>query len=90
MLSPLGWEGEGLDEVGYDQSTDQVIVRIDPRYLRPTEVDTLLGDPTKARERLGWEPKISFRKLVKEMIHRDLAEAKKEDFFRGQDAETSA
>lgn len=86
----IKWEGEGLDEVGYDQSTDQVIVRIDPRYLRPTEVDTLLGDPTKARERLGWEPKISFRKLVKEMIHRDLAEAKKEDFFRGQDAETSA
>ena len=86
----IKWEGEGLNEVGYDRSTDRVIIRIDPRYLRPTEVDTLLGDPTKARERLGWEPKTSFRELVKEMIRKDLAEAEKENFFRSEDSETLA
>ena len=86
----IKWEGEGLNEVGYDRSTDRVIIRIDPRYLRPTEVDTLLGDPTKARERLGWEPKTSFRDLVLEMIRKDLAEAEKEIFFRSEDSETLA
>jgi GDPmannose 4,6-dehydratase len=86
----IKWEGEGLNEVGYDRSTDRVIIRIDPRYLRPTEVDTLLGDPTKARERLGWESKTSFRELVKEMIRKDLAEAEKENFFRSEDSETLA
>jgi GDPmannose 4,6-dehydratase len=86
----IKWEGEGLNEVGYDRSTDRVIIRIDPRYLRPTEVDTLLGDPTKARERLGWESKTSFRELVKEMIRKDLAEAEKENFFRSEDYETLA
>ena len=86
----IKWEGEGLNEVGYDRSTDRVIIRIDPRYLRPTEVDTLLGDPTKARERLGWEPKTSFRDLVLEMIRKDLAEAEKENFFRSEDSETLA
>ena len=78
----IKWEGEGLNEVGYDRSTDRVIIRIDPRYLRPTEVDTLLGDPTKAREKLGWEAKTSFTELAKEMILVDLEEAEKERFLR--------
>ena len=59
-----------------------MIIRIDPRYLRPTEVDTLLGDPTKAREKLGWEAKTSFTELAKEMILVDLEEAEKERFLR--------
>jgi|TARA_B100000959_G_C14897961_1_gene589580 GDPmannose 4,6-dehydratase len=78
----IKWEGEGLNEVGYDRSADRVIIRIDPRYLRPTEVDTLLGDPTKAREKLGWEAKTSFTELAKEMILVDLEEAEKERFLR--------
>jgi GDPmannose 4,6-dehydratase len=84
----IKWVGQGLDEVGYDQSTEQAIIRIDPLYLRPTEVDTLLGDPTKAREKLGWEAKTSFTELVKEMIHTDLREAERENFFRNERRET--
>jgi GDPmannose 4,6-dehydratase len=55
-----------------------VIVRVDPRYFRPTEVDTLLGDPTKAREKLGWTPRTSFEGLVKEMVASDLKEAQRD------------
>ena len=57
----------------------QTVVRIDPRYFRPTEVDTLLGDPTKAREKLGWEPRISFQELVREMVSHDLKQAQRDD-----------
>jgi len=67
----VSWQGEGVDEQGLD-GEGNVIVRIDPRYFRPTEVDTLLGDPTKAKEKLGWTPKISFRELVTEMVQSDL------------------
>ncbi len=64
------WVGQGLDEVGVDKNTGRTIVRIDDKYFRPTEVETLLGDATKAKEKLGWEPKISFKQLVEEMcIH---------------------
>ena len=70
------WKGQGVDEKGYDQ-TGNCIVQIDARYFRPTEVDTLLADPAKAKAELGWQPKISFDELVKEMTLQDLEEAKK-------------
>lgn len=66
------WKGEGVEEKGINKLTDEVIVEIDPRYFRPAEVETLLGDPTKAKEKLGWVPKTSFAQLVEEMITEDL------------------
>lgn len=68
------WKGEGVDEKGYDESGN-CIVEVDPRYFRPTEVETLLGDATKAKELLGWTPKVSFAELVAEMARADLIEA---------------
>lgn len=61
------WEGEGLDEVGLDKNTMKPIIKVDPKYFRPAEVDTLLGDATKAKQKLGWTPKISFENLVEDM-----------------------
>jgi GDPmannose 4,6-dehydratase len=75
----LKWDGQGVDETGVDINTGKTIVRVDSRYFRPTEVETLLGDSTKAREKLGWTPKISFEELVKEMVTCDLNDAKKDD-----------
>jgi GDPmannose 4,6-dehydratase len=69
----IKWQGSGADEQGVDEETGRVIVRIDPRYFRPTEVDSLLGDATRAREQLGWQPKYDFKGLVKEMIEADVA-----------------
>ncbi|WP_328702863.1 GDP-mannose 4,6-dehydratase [Arenibaculum pallidiluteum] len=66
------WQGEGVEETGVDAATGAVRVRIDPRYFRPTEVDLLLGDPSKARDRLGWTHSTSFRDLVAEMVRSDL------------------
>ncbi len=63
----IEWMGEGLDEVGYDWNTKKVVVRVDPKYFRPAEVETLLGDSTKAKQKLGWEPKITFEQLVEDM-----------------------
>jgi GDPmannose 4,6-dehydratase len=63
----IAWEGEGLDEVGIDKLTKREVVRVSPKYFRPAEVETLLGDATKAKEKLGWEPKISFEQLVEDM-----------------------
>ncbi|MCF6263991.1 MAG: GDP-mannose 4,6-dehydratase [Xanthomonadales bacterium] len=82
----IGWEGEGVDEIGRiienpqseGPQAGEVIVRIDPRYFRPTEVETLLGDPAKAKKNLGWEPKTSFMDLVKEMVHEDLQLARRD------------
>ena len=68
---PLTWEGSGVDEVGYDPN-GRALVRIDERYFRPTEVDLLLGDPSKARRDLGWEPKTSFDQLVAKMVDADV------------------
>lgn len=65
------WKGKGSDEVGTDSSTGKVLVEIDPRYYRPTEVDLLIGDPSKAKEKLGWEPKVKLEELVKIMITAD-------------------
>ncbi len=68
----IEWRGEGVDETGVDAETGETLVAIDPRYFRPTEVDLLLGDASKARQRLGWRPKTSFPELVREMVAEDL------------------
>jgi GDPmannose 4,6-dehydratase len=75
------WQGTGLDEIGFVEtdSGPRTVVRIDSRYFRPTEVETLLGDPGKARKELGWSPKIGFTELVEEMVHADLEEARKDE-----------
>ncbi len=70
------WKGEGVDEVGIDEKSGAELVKIDPRYFRPTEVDLLLGDPSKAKAKLGWEHTTPFRDLVKEMVASDLEEAR--------------
>ena len=88
----LRWEGQGVDEIGIVDSygdkgkklsakgpeEGQIIVRVDPRYFRPTEVESLLGDASKAKRELGWEPKISFKELVREMVLADLEGAKRD------------
>jgi GDPmannose 4,6-dehydratase len=63
----IEWMGEGLDEVGYDWNTKKVVIKVNPKYFRPAEVETLLGDASKAKEKLGWKPKISFKQLVEDM-----------------------
>ena len=74
----IAWEGDGVNETGRDNETGEVFVRVDPRYFRPTEVDFLLGDPSKASSELGWESVVSFDELVKLMVREDLKEAKKD------------
>lgn len=74
----IDWIGSGEDEIGVDKNTGKCIVRVDPKYYRPTEVESLLGDPTKAKDKLGWQPKISFKELVKEMMYEDLKAASRE------------
>jgi GDPmannose 4,6-dehydratase len=74
----IEWRGSGRAEQGVDARTGEVLVEIDSRYFRPTEVDLLLGDPTKAREKLGWTHKTSFRDLVREMVEADLVEVERE------------
>jgi GDPmannose 4,6-dehydratase len=69
---PLEWRGEGFDEKGFDARSGKAVIEIDPRYLRPTEVELLLGDATKAREKLGWTPATSFDELVRLMIENDV------------------
>ena len=84
----IQWKGGGIDEIGIDTSTGNTIVSVDARYFRPTEVETLLGDATKAKEKLGWEPKISFDEMVKEMTATDLKEAEKEKLYQDKGFET--
>ncbi|HMD28417.1 MAG TPA: GDP-mannose 4,6-dehydratase [Steroidobacteraceae bacterium] len=74
----IDWRGTGVDEVGVDSGSGRTLVRIDPRYFRPTEVETLLGDPTKARQKLGWSAECSFEELVEEMVRSDLEVAKRD------------
>ena len=74
----LRWEGSGLGEQGFD-AAGRCIVRVDPRYFRPAEVSSLLGDPAKASEKLGWKPKISFEQMVREMVESDLAHASRDE-----------
>ncbi len=78
----IHWRGEGLEEIGIRADTAEVVVRIDPRYFRPAEVETLLGDPSRAQLRLGWTPTITLEQLVAEMIATDLQEAGKEALLR--------
>ena len=66
------WEGKNLDEKGIDKKTGKTLVKIDPRYFRPTEVDLLKGDPTKAKTKLNWEAKTSFSQMVSEMVASDI------------------
>ena len=75
----LKWSGTGVSEVGVDVTTGRILISVDSRYFRPTEVETLLGDSTNAKEKLGWTPKISFKEMVREMVIHDLNEAKKDN-----------
>jgi GDPmannose 4,6-dehydratase len=78
----MRWQGTGVDEKGYDAATNKCIVQVDPRYFRPTEVETLLGDPTKAKQKLGWTPKITFHELVAEMVREDLKSAQRDELIK--------
>ena len=86
----IRWEGSGIEEVGYlvtessilNPQSSRAIVRVDPRYFRPTEVETLLGDPTKAHQKLGWKPKITFHELVAEMVREDLKGAERDELVK--------
>lgn len=78
----IEWRGEGVDEKGYEKDTGRILVEVDKRYFRPTEVDTLLGDPTKARQKLGWTPKVTFKELVSEMVTEDLREAERDQLCK--------
>jgi len=68
----LAWQGKGVEEKGVDSQTGRILIEIDPRYFRPTEVELLIGDPTKAHEKLGWSHRIGFNQLVKEMVASDM------------------
>ena len=99
----LRWEGEGVNEVGYwinpqsfiagsypqSMHTEIPVIKIDPRYFRPTEVETLLGDPTKAKQKLGWVPEITLNQMIAEMVATDLAEAKKHALLKRHGYEPS-
>ena len=78
----LRWSGSGIDEKGIEDSTGRVLVEIDPRYFRPAEVDLLLGDPAKAKAKLGWEPKVKLPELVEMMVDADLKKAEEERYLR--------
>jgi len=80
----LAWRGEGLDEQGIDIQTGKVIVKIDHRYFRPTEVDLLVADSSKIREKLGWKPEVSFEELVNKMVEADIKQVEKEAFCLSQ------
>lgn len=80
----IRWEGEGVEEKGYwaESKSDKLIVAVDPRYFRPTEVETLLGDPSKAKAKLGWSPKTTFEELVAEMAREDLKSAERDELIK--------
>jgi GDPmannose 4,6-dehydratase len=77
----ISWTGSGVDEKGFDEE-GRCIVSVDPRYFRPTEVETLLGDPSKAKEKLGWKPRVSFKALVSEMMREDLKSAERDELVK--------
>ncbi|MBI5210921.1 MAG: GDP-mannose 4,6-dehydratase [Elusimicrobia bacterium] len=79
---PLRWKGKGLAEKGVDARTGETVVAVDPRYFRPTEVESLLGDAAKARRKLGWKPRVKFADLVREMVQADLRLAERETMLR--------
>ena len=76
------WEGENKSEIGRRSDNNKIVVQVDPRYFRPTEVNELLGDANKAKEKLGWVPKISLEEMINEMIDYDLQEANKEQLLK--------
>ena len=76
------WQGNGIEEIGMDSRTSRIVVRIDPRYFRPTEVESLLGDAGKAFVKLGWTPRISFEEMVREMVAHDLREVERDALCR--------
>ncbi|WP_439112235.1 GDP-mannose 4,6-dehydratase [Hydrogenophaga sp.] len=78
----IRWEGKDQEEKGYDVATGRCIVAVDPRYYRPAEVETLLGDPSKAKEKLGWVPTTTFAELVSEMMREDMKEAKRDELVK--------
>lgn len=75
------WKGEGIDEMGIDTTTGNTVISVSPRYFRDAEVETLLGDSTKAREKLGWKPKISLDEMIEEMVNKDLEFARRDEFL---------
>lgn len=78
----IRWEGKDVEEKGYDSASGKCIVAVDPRYFRPAEVETLLGDARKAKEKLGWVPKTTFQELVAEMIREDMREAQRDELVK--------
>ncbi|MBF0419676.1 MAG: GDP-mannose 4,6-dehydratase [Magnetococcales bacterium] len=80
----MRWQGQGIEERGYWQTEagERLVVAVDPRYFRPTEVETLLGDPSKAKAKLGWAPKITFQELVSEMVREDLKSARRDELIK--------
>ena len=78
----LRWEGSGIDEKGIEDGSDKALVEVDPRYFRPTEVETLLGDSSKAREKLGWVPEITLGDMVSEMVREDLKIAERDELCK--------
>ena len=78
----IKWKGKGINEKGYDSDTGDLIIAVDPRYFRPTEVETLLGDPSKAKEKLGWVPKITLKDMVHEMMENDINLAKRDSLVK--------
>jgi GDPmannose 4,6-dehydratase len=84
----IRWEGNGVEEKGVNEENNNIIVAVDPGYFRPTEVDNLLGDASKAREKLGWEPRISFQQLISEMVTEDMKEAQKDNLCRQEGYKT--
>ena len=86
--SGIIWKNQGINEIGIRQDTGKTVIKIDPRYFRPTEVSQLLGDSSKAKEKLGWYSKTSLEELVREMVEFDLNEAKKETLLKSKGFKT--
>jgi len=84
----MAWEGGDAAEKGHDARTGKILVEVDPRYYRPTEVDTLLGDPTKAKINLGWEPRVTLEEMVSEMVREDLKDAEKDELCKREGYKT--
>lgn len=84
----IRWKGRGTEEKGIDENTGKVVIAVDPVYFRPTEVETLLGDPSKARVKLGWKSRRSFKQLVTEMVHMDLKEAQRDELCKKEGFQT--
>jgi len=86
----IEWRGKGVDAQGIDAATGKAIVKVDPRYFRPTEVETLLGDPSKAKQKLGWSPEVGFAQLVREMVAGDLEIARRDELVAREGFKTYA